>query len=259
MVTFLYLNLFVNLILNRIMIRILTIFIFFSVFYQAIAQKNSYHRVSSQEFNKLIESGKGTLLDVRTKMEFDNEHIENSGNLNYYAFDFKKKLYFLPHDQEIYLYCTTGYRSEKAAKMLIEKGYTKVYNLEKGIMGWNFENLPVIVNTKMDKKQADKVNIEKFASTIASNTLVLIDFYAPWCGTCRKMMPLIDSIKTQYHPLMKVFKVNSDVSKKLIKQQKIIGVPLFRLYRNNKLLFKKDGMLSRNELEAIIEKHLLNN
>ncbi|RLD73962.1 MAG: hypothetical protein DRJ07_20160 [Bacteroidetes bacterium] len=224
-----------------------------------IIQKNGYYQVFSHEFDSLIKSGKGMLLDVRTKGEFDNEHIESSGQLNYYAFDFKKKLDLLPKDQEIYLYCNTGYRSEKTAKMLIKKGYTNVYNLERGIMEWNFEELPVIIGEKTDKKQADKVNIEMFASTIASDTLVLIDFYAPWCGPCRKMMPLIDSIKTQYHPQMKVFKVNSDVSKKLIKQQKIIGVPLFRLYRNNELLFEKDGMMTRNELTGIIEKHLSGN
>ncbi|RLD62791.1 MAG: hypothetical protein DRI95_12555, partial [Bacteroidetes bacterium] len=158
-----------------------------------IIQKNGYYQVVSHEFDSLIKSGKGMLLDVRTKGEFDNEHIENSGQLNYYAFDFKKKLDLLPKDQEIYLYCNTGYRSEKTAKMLIKKGYTNVYNLERGIMEWNFEELPVIIGEKTDKKQADKVNIEMFASTIASDTLVLIDFYAPWCGPCWKMMPLIDS------------------------------------------------------------------
>jgi len=218
---------------------ILSIIIVFVVLNTALAQKSNYHQVSSNEFNTLIKSGKGMLLDVRTKGEFDNEHIDNSGQLNYYAFDFKKKLDLLPKEQEIYLYCNTGYRSEKTAKILIKKGFTNVYNLERGIMEWNFEELPVIAGEKTGKKQKDKVSIEEFAHTIASDTLVLIDFYAPWCGPCRKMMPLIDSIKTQYHTRMKVFKVNSDVSKKLIKQQKIIGVPLFRIYRNNELLFEK--------------------
>ena len=258
-----------NSIANKLIMKyILSIIIAFAFFSTTVAQsavveqnkeivlKNGYYQVGSHEFDRLIKSGKGMLLDVRTKGEFDNEHIVNSGQLNYYAFDFKKKLDLLPKDQEIYLYCNTGYRSEKTAKMLIKKGYTNVYNLERGIMEWIFEELPVIIGEKTDKKQPDKVSIEKFVSTIASDTLVLIDFYAPWCGPCRKMMPLIDSIKTQYHPRMKVFKVNSDVSKKLIKQQKIIGVPLFRLYRNNELLFEKAGMLSRKELEAIIEEYL---
>ena len=235
--------------------KIITILTFF-VFSSAVAQNSTYHQLNSQEFNKLIQSGKGMLLDVRTHGEFDNEHIAKSAYLNYYAFDFKKKLLLLPKDEPIYLYCTTGYRSEKAAKILVENGFTQVYNLEHGILEWNLQDLPVVEDEKTDKKQADKVGINLFDKTINSDTLVLIDFYAPWCGPCRKMMPLVDSLKTQYHPQMKVFKVNVDVSKKLVKQQKIIGVPLFRMYRNGKLLFEHDGMLTRNELEAVIEKAL---
>jgi len=235
--------------------KIITILTFF-VFSSTVAQNSTYHQLNSQEFNKLIQSGTGMLLDVRTHGEFDNEHIAKSAYLNYYAFDFKKKLLLLPKDEPIYLYCTTGYRSEKAAKILVENGFTQVYNLKHGILEWNLQDLPVIEGEKTDKKQADKVSINLYDETISSGTLVLIDFYAPWCGPCRKMMPLIDSLKTQYHPQMKVFKVNVDVSKKLVKQQKIIGVPLFRMYRNGKLLFEHDGMLTRNELEAVIEKAL---
>lgn len=235
--------------------KIITVLAIFAFSY-ATAQKSQYHQLNPIEFDSIIKSGKGMLLDVRTQGEFDNEHIKNSGQLNYYAFDFKKKLLLLPKDEPVYLYCTTGYRSEKAAKILTKNGFTHVYNLEHGIMEWNLLDLPVVEGEKTDKKQADKISIDLFAKTISSDTLVLIDFYAPWCGPCRKMMPLIDSLKTQYHPRMKVFKVNVDASKKLVKQQKIIGVPLFRMYRNNELLFEQDGMLTRKELEAVIEKHL---
>jgi thioredoxin len=235
--------------------KIITL-IFIAVWSTAIAQESGFKQVNAHQFHELATAGKGMILDVRTKSEFDNEHIANSQYLNFYALDFKKKLLMLPKDEEIYLYCTTGYRSEKAAKYLAKNGYTKVYNLEHGILEWNLENLPVIEGEPSAKLMADKVSTELFKQTVSSDSLVLIDFYATWCGPCRKMMPLIDSIRTQYHPKMKVFKVNVDVSKKLIKQEKIIGVPLFRIYRSGKLLFEKDGMLTRKELEDIIDKLL---
>jgi len=97
------------------------------------------------EFNKLINNSKISLLDVRTKHEFKNGHIENAGQLNYYAFSFRQKLLLLPKNQEIYLYCNTGYRSNRAANILVENGYTKVYNLQHGIMEWNLKNLTVII------------------------------------------------------------------------------------------------------------------
>ncbi len=237
--------------MNKIVIVLLMVFPAF-----LNAQENTYKQLNALEFQKLAESGKGMILDVRTKSEFDSEHIPKSEYLNYYALDFKKKLLMLPKDEAIYLYCTTGYRSEKAAKYLVKNGYTKVYNLEHGILEWNLKNLPVIEGEKSAKLLMDKVSPDLFAQTISGDTLVLIDFYATWCGPCRKMMPLIDSLRTQYHPEMKVFKVNVDASKKLIKQEKIIGVPLFRIYRSGKLLFEKDGMMSRKELETIINKLL---
>jgi rhodanese-related sulfurtransferase len=237
--------------MNKIVILLLIVFPAF-----LNAQENTYKQLDAVKFQELVKSGKEMILDVRTKSEFDNEHIANSQYLNFYALDFKKKLLMLPKDEEIYLYCTTGYRSEKAAKYLAKNGYTKVYNLEHGILEWNLENLPVIEGEPSAKLMADKVSPELFTQTVSSDTLILIDFYATWCGPCRKMMPLIDSIRTQYHPAMKVFKVNVDVSKKLIKQEKIIGVPLFRIYRRGELLFEKDGMMSRIELEAIINKLL---
>ncbi len=237
------------------MTKLLTI-IFIMLWTTAFAQEPGFKQVNAQAFYKLLTSGKGMILDVRTKSEFDNEHIANSQYLNFYALDFKKKLLMLPKDEAIYLYCTTGYRSEKAAKYLAKNGYKKVYNLEHGILEWNLENLPVIEGEPSAKLMADKVNPDLFKQIISSDTLVLIDFYATWCGPCRKMMPLIDSIRTQYHPALTVFKVNVDVSKKLIKQEKIIGVPLFRMYRKGVLLFEKDGMMSRKELEETIEKYL---
>ncbi|MFN5335991.1 MAG: rhodanese-like domain-containing protein, partial [Bacteroidota bacterium] len=47
-------------------------------------------------------------------------------------------------DQEVYLYCAVGARSEEAARMLLQQGYTKVYHLQGGIQSWNQEGLPVV-------------------------------------------------------------------------------------------------------------------
>lgn len=66
----------------------------------------------------MIKKQQGTILDVRTEGEFENGHIKGAGQLNYYAFDFRRKLLMLPKDQPVYLYCNTGWRSKQAAKIL---------------------------------------------------------------------------------------------------------------------------------------------
>ncbi|MBI9034824.1 MAG: rhodanese-like domain-containing protein [Bacteroidales bacterium] len=80
--------------------------------------------------------------------------MPNAKQLNYYSLNFKQKLLLLPKDEPVYFYCNTGYRSRKAASILLENGYTEIYNLKYGIMEWNLENRIVIIskNAKPDTK-----------------------------------------------------------------------------------------------------------
>jgi thioredoxin 1 len=236
-------------------ILISSAFVITSIYSQNQLDTTTYVQLSSLEFSEIIQSKEGILLDVRTKGEFNAEHIEGAGQLNYYAFDFKKKLEMLPKDQAIWLYCNTGYRSERAAKHLIKKGYTQVYNLEHGIMEWNFHNLPVIEGDRSLLDQENMVSVSEFNKLIKSDSLVFIDFYAPWCAPCRKMMPMIDSLKTEFHQEVKIVKVNADASKKLVKEMKLIGVPYFVLYKNNVKLKELSGTLKREEILALFQEY----
>lgn len=240
---------------NTFLLLISTLFCY-NINAQDTYEQNKVIQVNSIYFKSLIEKENGTFIDVRTKSEFLAEHIKNSGQLNYYALDFKKKLLLLPRNQPIYLYCNTGYRSQKAAEYLIKKGYKNIYNLEHGIMEWNLRELPVVEG---DISLLGKENIMKFGDykkLIASSELIFIDFYAPWCAPCRKMMPMIDSLKTEYHGKIKIVKVNADVSKKLVKELKLISVPYLVLYKNKQLLFQKKGMATKQELISIFKKHI---
>ncbi|MCF6366417.1 MAG: thioredoxin domain-containing protein [Bacteroidales bacterium] len=234
--------------IKYIFIPFFLIYILFDVNAQKINEKNGVTQVNSSEFKELIKNKNATFIDVRTNSEYSAEHIENAGQLNYYALDFKKKLLLLPKNQPIYLYCNTGYRSQRAGEILIKSGYKNVYNLEHGIMEWNLKELPVVEGDKSLLNKENAMSVDDFKKLIASDTLVFIDFYAPWCGPCRKMMPMIDSLKTEYHGKVKIVKVNSDVSKKLVKELKLIGVPYLVLYKSNKLLFEKSGFATREEL-----------
>jgi len=62
------------------------------------------------------------------------------------------------------------------------------------------------------------MKIGAYNRLLQSDSLVFIDFYAPWCGPCRKMMPMMDSLKVSYHKKLKIVKINSDASKKLMKE-----------------------------------------
>ena len=98
--------------------------------------------LNAQEF--ATRSRAGTVLDVRTADEIAQGKIEGALVIDFYSPDFLDQVSQISKDQEIYLYCAVGARSEEAARMLIQQGYTKVYHLEGGIQGWSQEGLPVV-------------------------------------------------------------------------------------------------------------------
>ena len=208
-------------------------------------------QAGSEQFKEVTAKNNGILLDVRTKSEFKNGHIEEAGNLNYYALDFRKRLLLLPRNQPIYLYCNTGYRSEKAAEILIENGYADVYNLQHGIMEWELLNLPVIMEPDAHPDTDNKMTPEQYHAILATGSPVFFDFYAPWCGPCRKMMPMIDSLMVEYHQDIQMHKVNVDASKKLV------GVPYLELLNRGGIVFSINGSLTRDELTSAFDQTLL--
>ena len=98
--------------------------------------------LNAQEF--ATRSRAGTVLDVRTADEIAQGKIEGALVIDFYSPDFLDQVSQISKDQEIYLYCAVGARSEEAARMLLQQGYTKVYHLEGGIQGWSQEGLPVV-------------------------------------------------------------------------------------------------------------------
>ena len=98
--------------------------------------------LNAQEF--ATKSTAGTVLDVRTAGEVAQGKIDGAVVIDFYSPDFLNQVSQISKDQEVYLYCAVGARSEEAARMLIQQGYTKVYHLQGGIQGWSQEGLPVV-------------------------------------------------------------------------------------------------------------------
>lgn len=99
--------------------------------------------IGPKEFQKRIKNDKVQLVDIRTKMETDKGVIANPVLNDFYSDDFKENLKSLNKDEPVYVYCHSGGRSSKAANMMKEMGFKKVYNLKNGISSWKKEGLPI--------------------------------------------------------------------------------------------------------------------
>jgi len=98
--------------------------------------------ISPEEFNKNM--GDIQLVDVRTPKEFSEGHLKNAVNIDFFDTSFMADMGKLDKNKELYIYCRSGNRSGKASKKLKAAGFTKVYDLEGGIIKWNKNNFEVI-------------------------------------------------------------------------------------------------------------------
>lgn len=91
-------------------------------------------------------SPSGMVIDVRTPSEVAQGKIAGAVVIDFYQPDFMDQVSKISKDQEIFIYCAVGARSEEAARMLIQQGFTKVYHLQGGIQSWYQNGYPIIQN-----------------------------------------------------------------------------------------------------------------
>ena len=96
----------------------------------------------------------------------------------------------------------------------------------------------------------------KFNDIINGNDLVLVDFYADWCGPCKMMSPILQEVKMHLKDAVKIIKVNVDQHQDLASHFMVRGVPTLMLFKNGKMLWRQSGVLSTKDLTEIISNHL---
>lgn len=103
---------------------------------QKNTQTSQVQLITTDEMNALIEMQDVQIIDVRTQAEYQSGHLFYAENIDVNSPEFEALIENLNKDKPICVYCKSGGRSAKAAKILEQKGFKKVYDLKGGIVKW---------------------------------------------------------------------------------------------------------------------------
>ena len=92
-----------------------------------------------------------------------------------------------------------------------------------------------------------------FETIINSNTLVLVDFFATWCGPCQALAPVLKDVKSELGTRVSIVKMDVDKNQALAANYQVRGVPTLLLFKNGKQVWRQSGVPSKNDLIQLIK------
>ena len=98
-----------------------------------------------------------------------------------------------------------------------------------------------------------EVTQENFNQVVSGNNMVIVDFWAPWCGPCRSFAPAYEAA-SEKHPDVVFAKVNTEEQQALAGYFQIRSIPTLMIFREKIIIFAQPGALPASALEQVIEK-----
>lgn len=98
-----------------------------------------------------------------------------------------------------------------------------------------------------------EITSQNFEETIEKNDIVIVDFWAEWCGPCKSFSPIYEEVSSKYEDI--VFgKIDTEAEQELGGHFQIRSIPTLMIFREQVVLFSQPGMMNANQLEEVIGK-----
>lgn len=193
------------------------------------------------------------LIDVRTPEEYMRGHLKRAINLNFNDDNFEDIVKArLDKTRPVFVYCFSGRRSTDAAAFLRDLGYKEVYDMAGGFAKWTSSSKPYASDNTTTQPIA-AFTLENLDRVVKSNNLVLIDFYADWCGPCKKMNPILNRIADQ-NKNVKLLKIDAEKSDNIASAFKVEEIPTYVIIKNGRQVWRGVGEMDETELKEVLAK-----
>ena len=101
-----------------------------------------------------------------------------------------------------------------------------------------------------------QITPENFDSVVNDSLPVLVDFWAPWCGPCRSLSPIVDEVADELAGKLAVAKCHVDDNQDLAMKYGVMSIPTLIVFKNGEEIDRSVGALPKTRLQALLEKHL---
>lgn len=102
-----------------------------------------------------------------------------------------------------------------------------------------------------------EINVDNFDTEVLnSDKITVVDFFANWCGPCRKLSPILEEVSEELSEKVKFAKIDTDENLDAAKKYQVSGLPTLLVFKNGEVVERMVGLMPKSSIITNIEKHL---